>query len=66
MTMTAPKEKSAAVVTVFDAAHMTKRGRKQIATWLRRQADMLEAEGGNYAGRFTVRYLYRETMAKKG
>ena len=53
------KEKSAAIVTVHHAHNMTKKGRKDIAKWLRRQADFLEQDGDKYAARFTARYLYR-------
>jgi hypothetical protein len=53
------KEKSAAIVTVFDAPKMTKRGRKEVAAWLRRQAEFLEKDGEEYAGKFRARYLYR-------
>lgn len=54
------KERSAAIVTIFDAAGMTPAGRREIAAWLRRHAAMLLREGKNYtAGRFTGRYLYR-------
>lgn len=53
------KEKSAVVVTVKDAPAMTKRGRKQIALWLRRQAAFLEKHGDEFANRFTARYLYK-------
>lgn len=51
-------EKSAAVLTVFDAHKMTPAGRKRIAKWLRSHADMLVGEGKNYAPRFRGRYLY--------
>ena len=37
--------KNAAIVTIHDAAKMTKRRRHQIAMWLRDHADSLEAEG---------------------
>jgi hypothetical protein len=58
--MTTPrKAKSAAIVTIHSADEMTKRGRKAIAAWLRRQAAMLEASGHVYASRFTGRYLYK-------
>jgi hypothetical protein len=52
-------EKSAAIVTIKDAPKMTKRGRKNIAAWLRRQAAFLEQHGNEFAGRFTARYIYR-------
>lgn len=51
--------KSAAIVIVKDAPKMTKRGRKAIAAWLRRQASFLEKHGNDFSGRFTARYLYR-------
>ena len=53
-------DKSAAILTIFAAPDMTQRGRKQIAAWLRRQADTLLKEGKNYTpNRYTARYLYR-------
>ena len=53
------KEKSAAIVTIFNAQSMSKRGRKLIADWLRRQAGFLESNGTELADRFRARYLYR-------
>lgn len=63
--MTQPTEKAAAIVTIFDGANMTMRGRRDIAKWLRGRADLLETEGDNLASRFTSRYLYRESQHKK-
>jgi hypothetical protein len=54
-----PAEKSAAIITVKDAPEMTKRGRRQVASWMRKQADFLEFEGKAFSKRFTARYLYR-------
>jgi hypothetical protein len=51
--------KSAAIVTIHDASGMTAKGRRQIAAWLRRQADFVEKDGKALASRFTARYLYR-------
>ena len=56
--MSQPVEKSAAIVTIKDAPSMTKRGRRQIAAWLRKHADWLEQDGDKYSKRFTGRYLY--------
>lgn len=53
------KEKSAAIVTIKDAPKMTKRGRKNIAAWLRRQAGFLEKHSDQLSHRFTARYIYR-------
>lgn len=53
------KEHSAAIITVKRASDMTKTGRRAIAKWLRRHADLLEREGHVYASRFTGRYIYR-------
>lgn len=52
-------EKSAAIVTIRKANTMTKRGRKAVAAWLRRQAMFLERRGPEFSDRFTARYLYR-------
>lgn len=52
-------EKSAAIVTIKAPGRMTKKGRKDIAMWLKRHADMLMKHGQNYTnGRFTGRYIY--------
>lgn len=53
------KEQSAAVVTIKDAARMTKRGKKAIADWLRRCAKFVEKDGEAFAGVCRMRYLYR-------
>jgi phage antirepressor YoqD-like protein len=55
-------EKSAAVLTIKDAAAMTKRGAGDIAKWLRRQADMIEKsdERAVLADRYRARYIYLE------
>lgn len=53
------KVSSAAVVTIFDAPAMSKKGRKYVANWLRNQARQLEQFADKYASRFTARYVYR-------
>lgn len=53
--------KSAAIVTIYDAARMTKAGRKRIAKWLRSRADLLENHGDLMASRFVSRWLYEDT-----
>ena len=51
----------AAVVTVYRPDRMTKRGRKQIASWLRKQARHFVARGELYTkGRFTALYLFED------
>lgn len=57
--MSLAKDKSRAVATlhVAGAARMSQQRRRQIAVWLRKQADALQAEGDNYAARFRARYL---------
>lgn len=52
------KEQSAAILTIKDAPNMTKRGRKNIAMWLRRQAGFLDKHADKLSRRFTARYLY--------
>lgn len=52
--------KSAAIITVHDAPAMTAKGRRQIAAWMRKQADFLELDGKALAKRFTARYQYKE------
>lgn len=58
--MNARKEKSAAIVTIRGPGKMTKRGRRDIAMWLRRHAAHLLKHGEQYTeGRFTGRFIYR-------
>ena len=57
---TKPKFESAAIVTLRRVPAMSAKGRRQIAAWLRRQAEMLVAEGKDYTeSTFTARYLYK-------
>lgn len=52
------KEKSAAVLTIHDAANMTDEGRADIARWLRRQITFLMKNNTELSSRYTARYLY--------
>lgn len=51
--------KAAAIITIKKAGKMTKRGRRNIARWLRDQADYLEEFGNNYGPLFRSRYLHK-------
>lgn len=52
--------KTAATLTILDAAKMTKRGRSSVAAWLRQQARYLtRKKPPNYASRHIARYFYR-------
>jgi len=53
------KQKSAATLTIHDAALMTPRGRKDVVKWLRRQAGFLSKYHAELSSRYTARYLYR-------
>jgi hypothetical protein len=53
-------EKSAAVITIKEVPEMSKRGRREVAAWMRKQADFLESDGKSFSKRFTARYLYRD------
>jgi len=53
------KTKSAAIVTIFNAPKMSKKGRESVAAWLTRQAGFLRSNAKQLThGRFTARYLY--------
>lgn len=57
--MKTKKDKSAAVITIKSPGKMTKSGRRDIATWLRKHASMLLKHGDEYTdGRFTGRFIY--------
>ena len=51
--------KSAAKLTIFYAADMTKKGRRDVVKWLRRQAKFLEKHNKEFSWRYTARYLYK-------
>lgn len=53
------KEKSAAIVTIKNAAKITAKGRKKIAHWLRGRAALLEKHGDLMTSRFVSRYIYK-------
>ena len=57
--MSKQKTKSAAILTINDAANMTKKGKRQIASWLHRQADALIRDGHLYHKVIRIRYLYK-------
>lgn len=49
----------AATVTIHRAGEMTAAGRRDIALWLRRTANLLTSKGDKLGARFTARYMYR-------
>jgi hypothetical protein len=51
-------EKVAAKVIIHRGSEMTRRGKKQIANWLRRQAAFLEDHADQMADRFTASWRY--------
>jgi hypothetical protein len=51
-------EKWAAKITIKDGAKMTRKGRKQVAKWMERQAKFLREDGDLLAPTYTARYLY--------
>lgn len=53
--------KTAAVLTIHSPGLMTPEGRRDIAQWLRSQADFLDEYGADFTkGRFRARYRYKE------
>lgn len=50
-------ERVIARFTVDQAGEMTEKGRREIADWLRIQADLLEEEGPQYAEFYVARYI---------
>jgi type II secretory pathway component PulL len=57
-TMSTKTKPADAVLKVSGADEMTPEKRREVAQWLRRQADSLEREGEKYDGKFTAR-LYQ-------
>lgn len=55
---TKPKYKAAVILTIYRAAHMSARGRRSVAAWLRRQLRFFETDYKVLAPRFTARCLY--------
>ena len=52
------KTKTAAVLTIHDAPNMHKRGRTEIANWLRRQAKLLERNHKGLAKLYIAHWQY--------
>jgi len=50
-------ERVVARVSIDQAGEMTEKGRREIADWLRIQADNLEEEGTQYSAFFVARYI---------
>lgn len=50
--------KVAAVLEIATPAKYTPAGRRELAGWLRRQANALETYGMDYANHYRARYLY--------
>lgn len=59
-------EKVAAKVVIYRGAEMTAKGRRQIAGWLRRQADFLEKKADRMANQFTATWRYSDADGQKG
>ena len=54
------KTKSAAILTIKDAATMTAKGRRDIAKWLDKQKKFLLENYKELSPTFRARHLYRE------
>jgi len=52
--------KNAAIVTVFDAAKMSRVGCKTIAAWLRKQAKWVEQNAAQLSSRYRATYTYED------
>ena len=52
--------KSVAVLSIRQASKMTKRGRRQVAAWIRKEADFLEEFGEQLSDNFRSRYIAKE------
>jgi hypothetical protein len=55
--------KSAAILTIHNAADMTAKGKKDIAKWIDRQKEILLKNNKELSGRYTARYLYNSTKS---
>ena len=55
-----PKYKSAAVLTINGAPSMSKKGRQDVASWLRSRADDLEETASRMNPTFRARFIYPE------
>lgn len=55
------KEKSAAILTVYDISDMSPKGRRDIINWLKKQISNIEKhhEKPGFAKRYTARYIYK-------
>lgn len=56
---------AAAVITIHDAPRMTLKGRREVAQWMKEQAEFLLEFGSQYSKGYRSRYMYRTTKRKK-
>lgn len=54
------QHKTAGSIRLHSAGKWSEQGRKEVAEWLRTQADELEREGDQYADTFLARRLYQD------
>lgn len=52
------KEKAAAIITIFDPANLSPKGKRAIVKWIREQATFIEKYNKEMGPRFRARYLY--------
>jgi hypothetical protein len=52
--------KAAAFIKIKDAGNMNKKGRRDIANWLRKEAKALVKDGHLYGRNIIIRYLYKD------
>jgi len=50
-------DKIIATLEIKDTAKMTEEGRKEVAEWLKKQAEDLIKEGKDYSNHFKARYI---------
>lgn len=54
-----------AIVTIKKASQFTRKGKKEVAAWLRRTADSLEKDGDQYADLMRCHYLHDDKLGEK-
>lgn len=59
-------DKTAATITINRPGEMNSRGRRAVATWIRKTAEDFERYGKDYTDKqFRARYLYQEDTNAK-
>lgn len=60
-----PQTKAAATVTIYGPNLMTRKGRRDVSAWLRKQADILDVHGDHLGSIYKNAFRYRKPVVEE-